>query len=71
MIRLRNELIKRIDKLLCGSSEGVVEEAWEPEPETNWDDDDDDSDLDPYGSADSIDDDNDVLKMMKIFLKIK
>ena len=42
MIRLRNELIKRVDKLLCGSSEGVVEEAWEPEPEINWDTDDDD-----------------------------
>ena len=64
MIRLRNELIKRIDKLLCangGASESVVDEAWEPEqPENNWDD--DDSDLDPYGSADSIDDDNDVLQ---------
>ena len=53
MIRLRNELIRRIDKLLCGSSEAVVDEAWEPETETNWDD--DDTDLDPYGSTDSDD----------------
>ena len=59
-----DELIKRIDKLLCangGASEGVVDEAWEPEQPEDWtyqddNNDDEDSDIDPYGSVDSDDD---------------
>jgi hypothetical protein len=58
ILRLRNEMIRKVDELICLNSTKAyqIEKVWEPEEEdtnahTSWDDDNDD---------DEVDEDNDV-----------
>jgi hypothetical protein len=64
ILRLRNEMIKKADELICLNSTKAsqIDEIWEPpveEDNTSWDSTDDDDD---YDSSDNTDDENENLE---------
>lgn len=67
IIRLRNEMIRKVDELICsnGTNQNQVEEAWEPKQEeqeedtyTDWGNDNDDYSSDDLNTDDDSDEDD-------------